>query len=296
MKILITGSHGLVGSQLHSMLTQQGHSVYRLSRSKKAPICWDPERGEIDKSILEGFNAVIHLAGENIASGRWTAEKKARIRESRIKGTKLLSETLASLASPPEVLISASAIGFYGDRGDEVLNEDSARGTGFLSELCEEWESATEAARERGIRVATLRIGVVLSSEGGALTKMLPPFQMGAGGRLGSGEQYMSWVSLNDLVGIVEHVLGHKELIGAINAVAPNPVRNKQFTSALGASLHRPTIFPVPEPVLNFLLGEMANELLLSSAKVQPKKLLDSHYVFQDPEIQQFLQQAVRAA
>jgi uncharacterized protein (TIGR01777 family) len=298
MKVLVTGSHGLVGSQLISLLTSQGHQVVRLGRgeARDGQVFWDPAAGQIDKKALEGFDAVVHLAGDNIASGRWTKEKKRSIRESRIQGTKLLSETLASLASPPKVLISASAIGYYGDRGQEVLTEESSSGAGFLAEVCREWEAATAAAKNKSIRVAELRIGVVLSQKGGALTKMLPPFRMGAGGRLGSGKQYMSWVALDDLVGIIEHVLTHDRLEGPINAVAPNPVTNNEFTAALGASLSRPTIFPVPRLAVNLLLGEMANELLLASARVQPKKLLSSGYVFRYPSVEPLLRQLLSAA
>lgn len=298
MKVLITGSHGLVGSQLVSFLTSQGHKVVRLGRgeAEAGQVRWDPAAGKIDKEALEGFDAVVHLAGDNIASGRWTPEKKRSIRDSRIQGTKLLSETLASLANPPKVLITASAIGYYGDRGEEVLTEESAPGSGFLAEVCREWEASTLTARNRGIRVAELRIGVVLSPKGGALTKMLPPFRLGAGGRLGSGKQYMSWVALDDLIGIIQHVLTHDELEGPINAVAPNPVTNSEFTAALGASLNRPTIFPVPGLAVNLLLGEMANELLLASARVQPAKLISTGYLFRYPQIAPLLKQLLTAA
>lgn len=298
MKVLITGSHGLVGSRLTSFLTSQGHEVVRLGRSKAADgqVLWDPAAGKINDRALEGFDAVVHLAGDNIASGRWTKEKKRSIRDSRIQGTKLLSETLASLARPPKVLISASAIGYYGDRGEEVLTEESEPGKGFLAEVCGQWEAATLAAKNRGIRVAELRIGVVLSPEGGALKQMLPPFRMGAGGRLGSGKQYMSWVAIDDLVGIIQHVMTHDELEGPINAVAPNPVTNNEFTAALGASLHRPTIFPIPGLAVNLLLGEMANELLLASARVQPKRLLSTGYLFRHPHIAPLLNQLLSAA
>lgn len=298
MKILVSGSHGLVGTQLVSALNAQGHSVARLARLGMDPndIFWNPESGEIDRRRLEKFDAVVHLAGDNIASGYWTAEKKIRIRESRLKGTSLLSEALASLEAPPAVLISASAIGFYGDRGDELLTEESPPGGGFLAEVCKRWEASTEAAQHSGIRVATLRIGVVLSPKGGALTKMLPPFQLGAGGRLGSGKQYMSWIALDDLIGAISHTLRNESLSGPVNAVAPNPVTNAQFTSALGLSLQRPTLFPVPKFAMNLLLGEMANELLLSSARVIPQKLLDSGYVFQHPDIEPLLKELLTAA
>lgn len=298
MKVLVTGSHGLVGSQLVPFLLSQGHEVVRLSRSRASSddLLWDPERGQIEAGSLEGFDAVVHLAGDNVASGRWSVEKKARIKESRVKGTRLLSLALSSLAKPPKVFIAASAIGYYGSRGDETLTEKSTSGAGFLAEVCREWEAVTQAAEQKGIRVVHFRIGVVISPKGGALTKMLPPFQLGAGGRLGSGKQYMSWIALDDVIGAIQHVLVHDELTGPVNAVAPNPVTNAEFTAELGASLHRPTIFPVPELAMNLLLGEMANELLLSSARVLPEKLLASGYKFRYTELGPLLTQLLSAA
>jgi uncharacterized protein (TIGR01777 family) len=271
----------------------------RLSRGGQSAadsVNWDPEQGTIDTKALEGFDGVVHLAGDNIASGRWTDAKKNRIRESRIKGTRLLCEALASLSSPPKVLVSASAIGFYGDRGDQTITEESAPGKGFLAEVCRQWEEASKAVEAKGIRLVNLRIGIVLSTEGGALKQMLPPFQMGVGGRLGSGKQYMSWVALDDLCGIIAYSLSHDDLQGPINAVAPNPVTNNDFTSALGAALHRPTIFPVPGPAIQLLLGEMADELLLSGAKVQPTKVLASGYKYSHPQVGPFLSQLFKTA
>jgi uncharacterized protein (TIGR01777 family) len=247
-------------------------------------------QGEIDKNGLDGFDAVIHLAGDNIASGRWTAQKKTAIRQSRIDGTRLLSDALASLNQRPQVLISASAIGYYGDRADEVLTEESSPGSNFLAEVCQKWESATAIAQAAGIRVALLRIGVVVSAEGGAMSKMLPPFKLGAGGRLGSGKQYMSWIALDDLVRIIDFVLGHEELQGPINAVAPNPVTNSEFTAVLGTALHRPTVLPVPSAAINLLLGDMAKELLLSSERVVPRKLLSSGFEYRYPHLAPLLQ------
>ena len=298
MKVLVTGSHGLIGSYIVPSLAAQGHQVVRLARTQTSPnqLFWDPVAGKIEKSLLEGFDAVLHLAGENIATGSWTAAKKAKIRASRVEGTMFLCQTLAGLETPPEVLISASAIGYYGDRGDEVLTEDSPSGEGFLAEVCREWEASTQVAQRKGIRTAILRIGAVLSPQGGALSKMLPPFQMGAGGRLGSGKQYMSWIALEDLAGIAQHVLEHKELSGPINAVAPYPVMNEQFTAALGTSLHRPTIFPVPRMVAHLVLGEMADEVLFASARVLPEKLLASGYSFSQPDLGPMLWQALNAA
>ena len=226
------------------------------------------------------------MAGENIGARRWTLTRKAIIRDSRLKGTRLLSETLAQLASPPKVLVCASAMGFYGDRGDEILTEDSPGGTGFLPDLCREWEAASESAAEKGIRVVRLRIGVVLSSQGGALKKMLPPFKMGVGGRLGSGKQYMSWIALDDLVGAIEHALTHDTLAGPVNAATPNPVTNQEFTRTLGRVLGRPTVFPVPSLAVRLLFGEMGNALLLSSARLEPTRLAASGFQFHYPELE----------
>ncbi len=298
MKILITGSHGLVGSCLTPFLGAQGHHVVRLVRSEpyEGELYWDPRQRVAAPELLEGFDAVVHLAGENIASGRWTSARKSEIRASRVAGTQFLCEVLAGLTKPPEVLVSASAIGFYGNRWGEELTEDSAPGLGFLSELCQEWEAATAPARKAGIRVANTRIGIVLSPNGGALRKMLPIFQMGAGGRLGSGEQFMSWIALEELAEIIEFILSHKELSGPINAVAPNPVTNREFTAALAAVLHRPAIFPVPKLAAHLLMGEMADELLFSSALVKPKKLLASGYPFRYPELKPMLRKALTTA
>ncbi|HEY9714044.1 MAG TPA: TIGR01777 family oxidoreductase [Chroococcales cyanobacterium] len=298
MKILVTGSHGMVGSQLVTYLKSRDHQVMRLSRSAGGPdqIVWDPSLGEIDESRLEGFDAVVHLAGDNIADGRWTDSKKARILSSRVEGTTLLCKTLASLQAPPEVIVSASAIGYYGDRGEEVLTEESGPGAGFLADVCSKWEAATESAGSRNIRVARVRMGVVLSPTGGAMTKLLTPFKLGAGGRLGSGKQYMSWIALDDLVQIFEHVITHKGLVGPVNAVAPNPVTNQEFTEALGAALHRPTVMPLPGFAAHLIMGEMADELLLSSARVMPNKLMASGYKFIHPDIQSTLRQMFSAA
>lgn len=298
MRILVSGSRGLVGSNLVPLLRQNGHEVVRLVRSFPQPgdILWNPEKGELNAEDLEGLDAVVHLAGDNIASGRWTTEKKNAIRTSRVDGTKLLCDTLASLKKRPEVIISASAIGYYGDRASEILTEKSKAGTGFLADVCRDWEAATVSAQAAGIRVALLRIGVVLSREGGALTKMLPPFRAGVGGKLGSGKQYLSWISIDDLCSIILHTIKHHELNGPVNAVSPNPVTNEEFTSALGATLKRPTIFPVPEFAAHLLLGEMADELLLSSALVKPEKLVESGYQFSNPQIQQALKCILNAA
>ena len=290
MNILVTGSSGLVGSALVPSLGNDGHAVTRLVRSAPAPgesaVTWDPDRGQLSTAALEGIDAVVHLAGENIAAGRWTAARKARIRDSRVKGTGLLSETLARLERPPRVLVSASAIGYYGSRGDEVLTEKSHLGTGFLAEVCRDWEEATAPAARRGIRVAILRFGVIFSAHGGALPKMLTPFRLGLGGRIGDGRQYMSWVALDDTIGAIHHALATETLAGPVNVVAPQPVTNAEFTKTLGRVLGRPTVFPMPAFAARLAFGEMADELLLASQRVKPARLLDTHYQFRFPELE----------
>jgi hypothetical protein len=247
---------------------------------------WDPVAGIIDKAGLDRVDAVVHLAGESIASGRWTPDKKARIRASRMDGTRLLCEALAALDTRPRTLVCASAIGFYGDRGDAELDEASARGEGFLADVCAEWEAATAPARTAGIRVVQLRFGVILTPAGGALARMLLPFRLGAGGVLGGGRQYMSWIAIDDAVGAIHHALIAPVLEGPVNAVAPTPVTNREFTRALGRVLRRPTIFPMPAVVARLAFGEMADELLLSSARVVPRKLRESGYAFREPDLE----------
>ena len=290
MKTLITGASGLVGSALAPLLTTGGHQVKRLVRRKDPQrsdeILWDPASGKLDAAALEGFDAVVHLAGENIAGGRWNEKRKARIRDSRIQGTRLLSEALAKLKNPPQTLVCASAIGYYGDRGTEVLDEESPAGVGFLSDVCRDWEAASSAAEKAGIRVVRLRFGVILSPAGGALKQMLLPFKLGVGGRVGSGEQYMSWITLDDAVGAIHHALQTESLRGAVNAVAPNPVTNAQFTKSLGSAIHRPTVFPMPAFAARLAFGELADALLLSSTRVRPVKLLASGYAFRQSEIE----------
>ena len=290
MKILVTGSTGLIGSALVPHLGDDGHAVTRLLRSRVSPgekgILWDIQSGTLDPAPLEGFDAVVHLAGENIGAGRWSLTRKAIIRDSRVKGTRLLSETLARLEQPPKVLVCASAMGFYGDRAEEILNEESSGGTGFLPDLCREWEAASEPAAEKGIRVVHLRIGLVLSAQGGALKKMLPPFKMGVGGRLGSGKQYMSWIALDDLVGVIEHVIRNDTLAGPVNAATPNPVTNQEFTKTIGRVLGRPTVFPVPSFAVRLLFGEMGDALLLASARLEPARLAASGFAFRYPELE----------
>ncbi len=289
MKILVSGSTGLVGSALVPFLTTGGHDVVRLVRSVPSAgsgdVAWSVSQGTIDTAGLAGVDAVVHLAGENIAAGRWTAKQKARIRDSRVEGTRLLCETLAAMDDPPKTLVCASAIGFYGDRGDQVLDEDSDPGTSFLCDVCREWEAACEPARQRGIRVVNLRIGVILTPAGGALAKMLLPFKMGVGGIVGNGRQFWSWISLDDVVGAIHHALTTESLSGPVNGVAPNPVTNREFTKTLGSVLRRPTIFPMPAFAARLALGEMADELLLSSTRVVPKKLQQSGYEFRHADL-----------
>ena len=290
MRILISGSTGLVGSTLARSLKAKGHEVLRLVRAtpknSASEVFWYPEEGTLKAEELEGLDGVVHLAGESIAEGCWTDEKKRRIRESRIKGTTLLSETLARLKQKPEVLVSASAVGFYGSRGSEVLDERSASGSDFLAEVCREWELATQPAAQAGVRVVNLRFGVILNGEGGALPKMLFPFRMGVGGKLGDGQQYMSWIALDDAVGAIEHALATDSLRGAVNVVAPAAVTNQEFTKTLGRVLSRPTIFPVPAFAARLLFGEMADATLLASQRVEPARLKEAGYVFKYPELE----------
>jgi uncharacterized protein len=292
MKVLVTGSHGLVGTALVEALTANKHHVLRLIRASSGSntnISWDPDAGTIDKPKLEGLDAVFHLAGESIASGRWTEEKKRKIRESRVRGTQLLAKTLAQLSQRPATLISASAIGYYGDRGDELLTEQSRAGTGFLSDVCVEWESATRPASEAGIRVVLTRFGIILDKKGGALAKMLPPFRMGIGGRVGDGKQWMSWIALDDVIGGLQFVLENQKISGPANFVAPNPVTNAEFTKTLGKVLSRPTLFPVPKFGARLAFGEMADALLLSSQRVDPVRLRSENYSFRFPALDKAL-------
>ncbi len=298
MNVLVTGSRGLIGSALVSFLEASGHRVTKLIRSKPRPglaeVQWDPDAGRLDGSALEGLDGVLHLAGENIV-GRWTAKKKARIRESRINGTCLLAESLAGLARPPAVLVAASAIGYYGDRGDTVLKEESSSGEGFLAGVCRDWEAATKPAVQKGIRVVHLRIGLVLSRAGGALARMLPPFRLGVGGKIGSGNQYMSWIAIDDLVRVIAHVLAKVDLGGAVNTVAPNPITNLEFTRTLGRVLHRPTLFPMPAFALRLGFGEMGQELLLASQRVEPARLLATGFSFRFPVLEDALRHVLSA-
>jgi uncharacterized protein (TIGR01777 family) len=289
LRIAVSGSGGLVGSALAAVLAGDGHRVVRLVRRESEPgpdeVLWDPVAGRIDAAGLEGVDAMVHLAGENIASGRWSAARKERIRASRVEGTRLVAGALAGLAQPPRVLVNASAIGYYGDRGDELLDEDSAPGSGFLAETCVAWEAATAPARQAGLRVVSLRIGVVLSAAGGALGRMLIPFRLGLGGRVGDGRQFMSWVALEDLVGIIRHGVFDDTLAGPVNAVAPRPVRNAEFTAALGRALRRPTPLPLPAWAVRLLLGEMGEALLLAGTRVVPTGLERAGFTFRHADL-----------
>jgi uncharacterized protein (TIGR01777 family) len=293
MKVLVTGSTGFVGSALVPFLTSSGHTVTSLVRPKSAkparagPIVdWDPEASRLSPSVLESIEAVVHLAGENIAAGRWNDQRKARIRDSRVRSTRLLAETLARMSRPPKTFVCASAVGYYGDRGEERLTEQSPPGTGFLPDVCQQWEASTKPAAEKGIRVVNLRTGIVLSPSGGALAKMLTPFRLGGGGVIGDGRQYMSWISLDDMVRAIYHVILNDTLHGPANTVAPNPVTNREFTKTLGRVLGRPTVVPMPAFAARLAFGEMGDALLLASARVEPQRLLTSGYKFRHPELE----------
>jgi len=293
MKVLISGSTGLVGSALVRSLTSDGRQVTRLVRPggpiTHGSVLWDPQNGLLDSEAIEGHDAVIHLAGENIAAGRWTPDQKKRIRESRVRGTSLLCGRLKSLKSPPAVALFASAIGIYGDRSDKELTERTTPGSGFLASVTKEWEAASDVLTETSIRVVKLRIGVVLSKEGGALTRMLPVFKLGLGGKIGSGCQYMSWIAIDDLLGIVKYVLSHDNISGPVNAVSPNPVTNEEFTKRLGKLLSRPTFLALPRLGLKLAAGEMGDELLLASTRVLPERLTSSGFHFEYPKLEQAL-------
>jgi len=286
--ILVSGSSGFVGSALTTFLTTAGDTVIRLvRRAPKSPQerYWDPQQRLLDPSVFDGIDVVIHLGGEDISRGRWTAEKKSRIRESRVLSTTLLSQTIAKLTKPPGVVIMASAVGYYGDTGNKVVDESSTRGKGFLSDTSEAWEGASQVLLDAPLRLVNLRIGTVLSPRGGALKKMIPPFLAFVGGPLGSGAQYMSWIALQDLLGIFEHAIYSSTLRGPVNAVSPRAVTNSEFTKALARALHRPALLRAPAAALRAILGEMADALLLASSRVMPLQLIKDGYQFLYPEL-----------
>jgi uncharacterized protein len=287
MNVLVTGASGFIGSALAARLTAAGHSVRRLTRRTPAgpgEYRWDPQSGSVEPAALEALDAAVHLAGESI-DGRWTAAKKERILRSRVDGTRTLSNALAIVDPRPSALVCASAVGFYGDRGDEELTDASPQGDSFLAEVVKEWEAASSPADEAGIRVVHLRFGIVLGPEGGALRRMLIPFRLGLGGRLGSGRQWMSWISRDDVLRAIELAIADDALIGAANAAAPNPVTNAEFTKTLAHVLRRPAILPVPAPLLRLGLGELAGELL-ASVRALPARLAEAGFEFADPDLE----------
>jgi uncharacterized protein (TIGR01777 family) len=295
MRILVSGSTGFLGTTLIETLEGQGHSIARLVRpgtsQKRAAgvraqaVPWDPVAGQFDAAQAEGADALIHLAGASIAGGRWNESRKELLRTSRIGATRHLIGALAKLQRPPRVIVAASAIGYYGNRGDESLTEASAPGSDFLAGLCREWEAETARGAEFGARVVNLRFGIILSAHGGALPRMALPFKFGAGGRLGDGRQWMSWLTLRETISIIQFALANSGLTGPVNAVAPNPVRNSEFTGVLAKTLHRPALFPAPAFALRLALGEMADALLLVSQRVIPSKLADSGYPYLQPNL-----------
>ena len=291
MKVAVTGSSGLIGTSLVSFLSKKDIVVSKILRENPEDddISWKPEDGDWDSAFTGGVDGIVHLAGENIASGKWTRKKKEKIRNSRIEGTTRLCEHILKLPTPPSVLVCASAIGYYGNRGVEFLNEGSSRGSGFLPDVCLGWEEAAESVSKAGIRVVNVRFGIVLSKDGGALAKMMTPFKIGMGGKIGSGTQYMSWVAMDDVTGAIYHTLITESLKGPVNVTAPNPVTNKEFTNTLGEVLKRPAVVPIPAFAAKLAFGEMANDLLLASTKVAPKRLSDSGYKFQYPELENAL-------
>jgi uncharacterized protein (TIGR01777 family) len=288
MNIAISGASGFVGTALIPELVAGGHKVTRLVRRRPQPgapeLYFDPS-GPPLPSLFEGFDGVVHLAGENIA-GRWTEKKKQAIEHSRVQGTQFVADSLAVMVRPPRVLVMASAIGYYGDRGEELLSEASGPGKDFLADVCQRWEAAAKSAEDAGIRVVKMRLGVVLAKHGGALPKLLTPFKLCVGGKIGSGQQYWSWVTLADVTGAIAHALVTESLRGPVNVTAPGPTRNAEFTQALGRALHRPTIFPMPAFAAKLALGEMAEVVLLSSQRVDSAKLAASGYNFKHPQLE----------
>lgn len=296
MKILITGASGLIGTALQKFFSEKGYEMLLAGRGKPEKpneIQWDIENGFAEPERLEGLGVVIHLAGETVSGLRWTEEKKKAIRDSRVLGTRNVVETISELEEGPKLLISASGMDFYGDRGDEIMTESSKAGDTFLAEVCKAWEAEARRAEDAGVRTVLLRSGIVLSKDGGALATMLTPFKFGVGGVVGSGKQWMSWISLDDLVRVVNFVIENESIRGAVNNVSPNPVTNEEFTKTLGEVLYRPTILPLPEFAVNFVLGEMGDALLLDSRRIAPKRLLDAGFEFKYPDLKPAIEHAV---
>jgi hypothetical protein len=297
-KVLISGGSGLIGSALTNTLRADGHVVSHFIRpgGKAAPsdVLWNPSRATVDVPALEGHDAIVHLSGASIADGRWTDKRKAILRSSRVDSTRVLVDSLTHLKQPPRVFVCASAIGYYGDRGDELLTESSGYGNDFLAILCRAWEAEATRASANGIRTVTTRFGVILATQGGALPQMLTPFKLGVGGRLGSGKQWISWVALEDVVKVLRTAIDNENVNGAVNVVAPQPVQNSEFTRVLAGVLHRPAVFPAPAFALRLALGQMADALLLSSQRVQPEKLAKINYKFRHETLQSALQAILR--
>jgi uncharacterized protein len=296
MRILITGASGLVGTALAKSFADKGHEMLLASRSepKRAEdIQWRVEDGFVEPERLEGLDAVVHLAGESVSGLRWTDEKKKAIRDSRVLGTRSVVDAISRLKTKPKVLVAASAIGFYGERGDDEMTESSAAGTGFLADVAREWEAEARRAEDAGIRTVLLRTGIVLSKDGGALGTMLLPFKLGVGGVVGSGKQWMSWISLDDHIAVINYVIENENIRGAVNSVSPNPVTNADFTKAMGEVLYRPTFIPLPEFAVSMALGEMGDALLLTRTKVLPKRLEDAGFEFKYAELKSALDHAL---
>lgn len=294
-RVLVSGATGLIGSRLMQALRLHGAHTVGLGRNPVQPagevIVWNPAAGQLDPAALENFTAMVHLAGEPIAGGRWNAARRARIRKSRVDATALLARSVAQLATPPATFICASATGFYGDRGEEPLNETSSAGQGFLPEVCTQWEAACEPLRARGVRVLHARLGLVLSRDGGALATMLPAYRLGLGGRLGTGRQWWSWIHIDDALRALLFMLGNDQIAGPVNLTAPAPVRNAEFSATLSRVLGRRALLPAPALALRLLLGEMADALLLASAQVAPHALQQARFSFTYPTLESALRQ-----
>jgi uncharacterized protein (TIGR01777 family) len=299
MRVIVSGSHGLIGGELSAALEGDGHQVTRLVRGIPRPgeAGWDVKEGWIDAAALEGHDAVVHLAGAGLGDHRWTRTYRREILASRVQGTLLLARTLARLDAKPTVWASGSAVGYYGDRGDEEVTEATGPGAGFLAEVCRQWEAATIPAEDAGIRVAHVRSGIVQSGKGGSLKKLLLPFKLGVGGRFGSGRQWLSWITLDDEVAAIRHVLDHDDLRGPVNLTAPNPVPLQEYVAVLARALHRPAVLPVPTVALDVILGrQMTQEMLLGGQRVLPRRLQESGFTFRHPDLEGALRAALVAA